>query len=144
MDRAMLKQYKAIKQELVLIDQAIDKLRDRALDVPTVIGKVTGSSYDWPYIETHYPVEMDEPREADAISRRISLKRKRKQEAEQVALEIEQFIAGIPDSIDRQIFELAFLDGKTYREIADIVHLDYSRISRRIAGRLKNATKATK
>lgn len=59
-------------------------------------------------------------------------------------MEIEQFIARIPDSMDRQIFELAYLEGKTYREIADEIHLDYSRVSRRIAERLKNATKATK
>lgn len=138
MDRAKLKQYQAIKKELVLIDQAIDKLRDRAMDVPTVIGKVTGSSHDWPYIETHYPVEMDEPREAEAISRRISLKRKRKQEAEQVALEIEQFIAGIPDSTDRQIFELIYLEGKTQQEVGYSLGYTKGRISQRISENLKD------
>lgn len=76
MDRKTLRQYRALKKELLLIDQGIDRLRERAMDVPTVAGKVTGSSHDWPYIETHYPVWMDEPKEADEISRRLRIKQR--------------------------------------------------------------------
>lgn len=144
MDKSVLKQYTAIQREITALDKSIDKLRDRALDIPVVQGKVTGSSRDWPYIETHYTVLMDEPREADMLSRRIRIKEQRKQEAEQVALEIEQFIAGIPDSTDRQIFELIFLEGKTQQEVAEIVHLERSWVSRRIERCLQEAHKAQK
>ena len=41
MDRKTLRQYRALKKELLLIDQGIDRLRERAMDVPTVAGKVT-------------------------------------------------------------------------------------------------------
>ena len=137
MDRKTLRQYRALKKELLLIDQGIDRLRERAMDVPTVAGKVTGSSHDWPYIETHYPVYMDEPKEADEIERRIRIKRARKEKVSRLATEIEKFIASIPDSADRQIFEMCFLQGKKQREVAKIMNMDQSTISVRIRERLK-------
>lgn len=137
MDRKTLKQYRALKKELVLIDQGIERLQERAKNIPTVMGKVTGSSHDWPYIETHYPVYIDEPKEADEIDRRLRIKRARKGEVSRLATEIEEFIAGIPDSADRQIFEMCFLQGKKQREVAKIMNMDQSTISVRIRERLK-------
>lgn len=144
MDKKTLKQYRALLKEQTLNDKAIDKLYDRAAEVPTVMGKVVGSSHDFPFTEIRTSVQMDEPKEADEIAQRLRIRKERQEQIREAVLEIEQFIAGIPDSTDRQIFELAYLEGKTYREIADEIHLDYSRVSRRIAERLKNATKATK
>lgn len=138
MDRKTLRQYRALKKELLLIDRGIDRLRERAMDVPTVAGKVTGSSHDWPYIETHYPVWMDEPKEADEISRRLRIKQRRREEVSRLAVEIEQYIAGIPDSTDRRIFELCFLNGLTYQEIGDLVGYSKGRISQRITEILKD------
>ena len=132
MTRKKLKQYKALKREIAGLDRAIDKLREQASDVPTVLGKVRGSSNDFPYIEEHITVQMDEPREADAINKRMQIKRKRKEECEKLALEIERFIQEIPDSTDRQIFELTFLEGMKQREVAEKVHLERSSISKRI------------
>lgn len=137
MTREKLKQYRALKKEIGSLEKAIDKLRDRALDIPEVIGKVTASSHDFPYIEEHITVRMNEPKEADAITRRIRIKEKRKEEAEKAALEIEQFIAGIPDSTDRQIFEMVFLERKKQREVAEIVGFEQSSVSKRITARLK-------
>ena len=138
MNRKTLRQYRALKKELLLIDQGIDRLRERAMDVPTVAGKVTGSSRDWPYIETHYPVWMDEPKEADEIRRRLRIKEKRREEVSQLAVEIEQFIAGIPDSTDRQIFELLFLEGITQQDTANIVGYTQARVSQRISDVLQD------
>ena len=137
MDRKTLKQYGALKKELVLIDQGIERLRRRAERIPTVRGKVTGSSHDWPYIETHYPIEMDEPKEADEIRRRLRIKETRKAAVSRLVVEIEEFIAGIPDSADRQIFEMCFLQGKRQQEVAKILNMDQSTISVRIRERLK-------
>ena len=137
MDRKTLKQYRALKKELVLIDQGIERLQERAENIPTVMGKVTGSSHDWPYIETHYSVYMDEPKEADEIDRRLRIKRARQEEVSRLATEIEEYIARIPDSADRQIFEMCFLQGKKQREVAKIMNMDQSTISVRIRERLK-------
>ena len=82
-------------------------------------------------------VEMQEPREADLISRRIRIKRKRKEEAEQQAFEIERFISDIPDSTDRQIFEMLFLDGKKQKEVAKELGFDQSSVSKRVTAKLQ-------
>ena len=138
MTREKLKQYRALKNEIASLEKAIDKLRDRALDIPGVLGRVTGSKHEFPYIEEHITVWMDEPKEADMVARRIRIKEKRKEEAEKAALGIEQFIAGIPDSTDRQIFELVFLEGKKQREVAEAVGYSRGRVTQRISNVLKD------
>lgn len=138
MTRERLKQYKSLLKEIESLDRDIDKLRDRTLNIPTVFGKVTASSHDFPYIPTRLTVQMDDPREADMITRRIRIKEKRKSEAAQLALEIEQFIAGIPDSTDRQILDMVFLKGKTQQETGDSVGYSKGRISQRITDILKD------
>ena len=70
MTREKLKQYRALKKEIESLNKAIDKLRDRAMDIPEVMGKVTASGHDFPYIEEHITVRMDDPREADMITSR--------------------------------------------------------------------------
>lgn len=138
MDRRQLKQYQALKKEMVELDKSIDKLRDRAMEIPVVAGKVTGSSHEWPYTEQRYTVLMDEPKEADAINRRIRVKQNLKQEVEQQALEIEQFIASISDSTDRQIFDLVFLSGMTQQQAAFKIGYTQARVSQRISDILKD------
>ena len=138
MDRETLKQYRALKKELELIDKGIEHLRERAENVPTVMGKVKGSSHDWPYIETHYPVYMDEPKEADEIARRMRIKRARKEEVSRLATEIEEFIASIPDSEDRIIFEMCFLQGKKQRAVAETLGYTQGRIAQKINGIIKD------
>lgn len=125
MDKKMLKQYRALLREQALNDKAIDKLYDRAAEVPTVMGKVVGSSKDFPYTEVRTSVQMDEPKETDEIARRLRIRKERQEQIRAAVLEIEQFIAVIPDSDARQIFEMAYLEGRKQHEIAD--ELGYSR-----------------
>lgn len=125
MDKKTLKQYRALLREQALNDKAIDKLYDRAAEVQTVLGKVVGSSKDFPYTEVRTTVQMDEPKEADEIARRLRIRKERQEQIRAAVLEIEQFIAVIPDSDARQIFEMAYLEGRKQHEIAD--ELGYSR-----------------
>lgn len=138
MTREKLNQYRALKKEIKILDDSIDKLRERALDIPTVIGKVQSSQAEFPYIEQHISVQMDEPNESDVIKRRIRIKEKRKEEANRLILEIEQFISGIPDSTDRQIFELIYLQGKKQREVAEAVGYSRGRIPQKVSQYLKD------
>lgn len=133
-----LRQYPALIKEIQNIDKSIDKLLERAQDIPVVMGKISGSMQDHPYIQTHISIEMDEPREADAIDRRLRIKRQRRVEAAELAAEIEQFIAGISDSTDRQIFEMIFLERKKQREVAEAVCLERSAVSKRIKSQLSH------
>lgn len=137
MDKKTLKQYRALLKEQALNDKAIDKLYDRATQVPTVMGKVVGSSHDFPFTEVRTSVQMDEPKEADEIAKRLRIRKERQEQIRAAVLEIEQFIAGIPDSTDRQIFELTFLKGEKQKETAKTVGLEQSSISKRIDRYLK-------
>ena len=100
------------------------------------MGKVTGSSKDFPYTEVRTSVLMDEPKEMDEIDKQIRIREKRKEQVESLITEIEQFIAEIPDSRDRQIFELIYIDGKKQREVANEIGLERSVVSKRITNYL--------
>lgn len=54
-------------------------------------------------------------------------------------LEVEQWIEAIPDSVTRRIFRMRYVDGMPQKKVANIIHLDQSRISRKIEEYLKNA-----
>lgn len=60
-----------------------------------------------------------------------------KLEAEQDG--IEEWIFGIRDSRTRRIFQMYFLEGLTQEKIAQKMHTDQSRISRKIDHFFKNA-----
>ena len=137
-DKKKLGQLRSLKKEMELIDRKLDRLYERQENVPVVMGKVRGSSKDFPYVEVRTTVQMDEPKEADAIEKQIRIREKRRERVESLITEIEQFIAEIPDSRDRQIFELIYIDGKKQREVADTVEYSRSRISQIINGYLKD------
>ena len=81
---------------------------------------------------------MDEPKEMDEIDKQIRIREKRREQVEKLITEIEQFIAEIPDSRDRQIFELIYIDGKKQREVAEKVGYSKGRVSQIISGYLKD------
>ncbi len=112
MTKKRLKQYGALRREIELIDTKLNQLYDRQKNIPTVLGKVRGSSPEFPYIETRPSVYMDEPGESDQIKKLIRMKTSRKITAMCAVLEVEEFISAIPDSTVRQIFELTFLSNK--------------------------------
>lgn len=136
MDKKKLSQLRPLKKELELIDRKLDRLYERQENVPVVMGKVTGSSKDFPYVEIRTSVLMDEPKESDAINEQIRIREKRREQVESLITEIEQFIAEIPDSKDRQIFELIYIDGKKQREVANEIGLERSVVSKRITNYL--------
>lgn len=138
MDKEKLNQYIPLKKELKMLDKKLEKLYARQENIPEVLGKVTGSSLDFPYMEVRTTVKMSEPKENDAIKRLIRIKEKRKEEVNKLLVEIEEFIAGIPDSITRQIFELTYIDGKKQREVATTVRYSRSRVSQIINRYLKD------
>ena len=137
MDKKKLSQLRPLKKELALIDRKLDRLYERQENVPVVMGKVTGSSKDFPYVEVRTSVLMDEPKEADEIEKQIRIREKRREQVEKLITEIEQFIAEIPDSRDRQIFELIYIDGKKQREVAEYMGMERSSISKIITANLQ-------
>lgn len=136
MDKERLKKHKKNKDRLKRIDEKIEELCGR--EVQVVSGKVTGSSKDFPYTEVRTSVQMYEPYENDRINKRI-----REYEAERLVLlqeveEVDQYIEGIKDSEVREIFELSFVEGKKQREVADAIGYSRGRISQIISEYLKD------
>lgn len=138
MDKKKLKQYVSLRKEQEMLDEKLNKLSERALDIPTVLGKVKGSSKEFPYIETHMTVAMDEPKQADIIGKQMKINEKRKNQVDALMIEIEEFIADIPDSVARQIFELVFLEGKTQQDVGDRLGYTKGRVSQIISNYLKD------
>nr|DAZ49314.1 MAG TPA: RNA polymerase sigma factor [Caudoviricetes sp.] len=136
-DKKTLKQYRALLREQELNNKAIDRLYDRLDNVPVVAGKVVGSSCNFPYTEVRTTVQMDEPVESDEIKRRLKIREARQEKIREAVLEIEEFIAGLPDSEIRQVFEMCFLDGKKQWEVADAIGVERSTVSKRVDGILK-------
>ena len=141
MDKKKLSQLRPLKRELVLIDKRLDKLYERQENVPTVLGKVTGSSRDFPYTEVRTSVLMDEPKEMDEIDKQIRIREKRREQVEKLITEIELFIAEIPDSRDRQIFELRYIEELTMKKVGERVGYSKGRVSQIISGYLKDLIK---
>lgn len=136
-DKKKLGQLRSLKKEMELIDRKLDRLYERQENVPVVMGKVTGSSKDFPYVEVRTSVLMDEPKEADEISKQMRIRKQRREQVESLITEIEQFIAGIPSSRDRLIFELIYIDGMKQKDVAEYMGMERSSISKIITAVLQ-------
>lgn len=135
MDKRTLKKYKPNKDRLIRIGERIQELCERE---PTVVmGKVTGSSADFPYTEVRTSVQMYDPYEDENVRQQI-----RRKEADRLLIlkeqkEVEDYINGIDDSEIKEIFELSFIEGKKQNEVAEIVNIDRSYVSKKISDYLK-------
>jgi RNA polymerase sigma factor (sigma-70 family) len=137
-DKKTLKQYISLKREQEMIEKKLDRLEEREDDVPVIYGKVKGSAPEFPYIETHMMVAMDEPKKMDHIIRQRMINERRKDQVNDLLIEIEEFIADIPDSSHRQIFEMVFLNGKTQQEAGERAGYSKGRISQIIGQYVKD------
>lgn len=133
MNKEKLNMYKPNKKELVLINRQLDRLNDRLEEVPVIQGKVSGSSKDYPYIESHVTVQMAEPKAASAIKDRIREKKKRKAWLEAEISEVEEFISAMPDGIEKQVFEMVYLDDMSQGDAAEMIGYSKGRISQIIS-----------
>mgnify|MGYP002729721340 CR=1 FL=1 len=136
MDKKTLKKYKPNKDRLIRIENQIQELCERESTV--VMGKVTGSSADFPYTEVRTSVQMYDPYEEENIRRQI-----RRKEADRLRIlkeqkEVEDYINGIDDPEIKEIFELSFLEGKKQIEVAEMVGYSRGRISQKIGEQLKD------
>lgn len=129
MDREKLNRHKKNKRELALIERQLDRLYERLEDVPVVRGKVSGSSKDFPYIESHMTVQMAEPKAASGIEDRIREKETRQEELQKEIEEVESFITGLPDGIEKQVLEMVYLEDMSQRDAAEAVGYSYGRVS---------------
>lgn len=138
MNREKLNRHKQNKRELALIDKQIDRLYDRLEEVPEVKGKVSGSSKSFPYIETHTTVRMAEPKAATAIKDRIREKEIRQEQLMREIDEVRDFIEGLPESDEKKIAEMFYLDDEKQCDIADAIGYTQGRVSQILSKLLKD------
>lgn len=139
MNREKLNRYKKNKREITLIERQLERLQERLESVETVSGKVTKSGDDFPYIEEHVTVQMAEPKAASAIKDRIREKEDRRGQLLSGIGEVESFISGLPDGIEKQVFEMVYLEGMSQRDSAEAVGYTQSMVSKIIKGVLKDS-----
>ena len=139
MKRELLNRYKQNKRELALIDRQLDRLQGRLESVPEVSGKVTKSGDDFPYIEEHVTVRMAEPKTATAIKDRIREKETRQQELMSEIREVEEFISGLPEGMEKNILEMVYLEDMSQRDAAEMVGYTQSMESKIIKGVVKDS-----
>lgn len=138
MNREQLSKYKKNKRDIENLDGIIAKLQERLDAVPVVSGKVTKSSDDFPYIEEHVQVRVEEPKAATALKMRIHEKEKRKDQLIHENEKVEKYIAAMPDGTVKDIFEMVFLDGMTQNEVAEYLGYTKGRISQIITETVKD------
>lgn len=136
MDRKTLDSYQPNKR---LIERNKKKIEDEQFkEIPVVMGKVTGSSREFPYIEQKFSVEMEEPLEADKQRRNIDKLNRDIHKAEKEMKAVENFIAGISDAGDREIFTYRYIDDMKVKEVAATVGYTHGRVSQIISKYLKD------
>lgn len=132
MDKAIFTGHKNDKKELLIIEKSIAKLKERLADVPVVCGKVSASEKSFPYIESHVTVQMADPKECDRIKDQIGDKEKRRGVLIKRIKNVEEFIKDMPCGMDKEIFEMLFLDGMSQKEVGEAVGLERSSVSKRV------------
>lgn len=138
MDRKQLKKYKSNKRRIAGLKKTIDKLVEQLDNVPVVPGKVTKSGDEFPYIEQHVKVVIEEPKEATRLKERIREKRQDLGRLEQENEEVEKYIEQLPVGMKKEIFEMVYLDGMTQEAVADIVGYSKGRVSQIISETIKD------
>ncbi len=110
MTKQELSQLKSLHREIELLKKEIENYKTRITsDI------VTGSDSDWPYIERTFKIEgIDEK----YIQRRRNRLKRRLEELLETRDELEEYIATIPDSQTRMIFQLRYVNGLGWKQVA--------------------------
>ena len=140
MTKELLGRHKKNKKELERIDRELERLYGRLEDVQVVSGKVTKSSDDFPYIEEHISVKVPEPAESTKLKKRIREKEIRRKKVLAEIEEVEAFVEQMSEGVDKQIFEMIYLDGMTQIEVGDAIGYTHGRISQIIKKTLTRLT----
>lgn len=135
MTKRMLEEYRSKKDEIEELKYKLDHLGEG----DSMIGNSVINDYrtGFPRPQSVVGVDWDK---VDWLHDRYC---KQLEILQRECTEVEQWIEDISDSLTRRIFRMHYIDGVRQKQIAEAVHLDKSRVSRKIDEYIKNATKAT-
>ncbi|MDO4553695.1 MAG: hypothetical protein Q4B70_00950 [Lachnospiraceae bacterium] len=139
-----LEDYLLLRQQIQTLENRIQRLEKSASQYG--YGAVKGSNPDFPYQPMSFHVSgynvSDSEKKLEKIKNLQYELGRQKEEAEEKRLEIEEFIAAIKNREIQLIFSYRYLKGETQEQVGKRMHLDRSRISRKIDNYLKR-TKRT-
>lgn len=129
--KELLQGYRSKKDEILELDYILkNRWRDEGL-----IGNDVIFDYSKGYPMPQGVVGFDK----EKYDRLQDRDQRRKEQLEQECVEIEEWVEAITDSSTRRIFRMCFVEGRKQKAVAKAVHLDQSRVSRRIDDYLENA-----
>lgn len=124
MTKQQLESYRSMKEEIAELKYKLNHLgQDDSLIGNDVIMDYR-SGYPVPQSVVGYDFEKE--------WRLKTRYREKIAQLEKMCLDVEEFIENIPDSMTRRIFRLYYVDGKKQKDIAVLVHMERSVISRKI------------
>lgn len=136
MTKEILGSYRSMKAEIRELEYSLYHMGDD----DAMIGNDTIFDYRSGYPVPQAVVGVD----WNKVDRKEKRIKSRISELQQKCKEVEDFVENISDSLTRRIFRMYFIEGQNQKNIACAVHLDRSRISRKIDDFIKNAHKAQK
>ena len=122
--KELLQGYRSKKDEIQELDYILrNRWRDEVL-----IGNDVIFDYSTGYPMPQAVVGFD----YEKYKRLQERDQRRKEQLEQECMEIEEWVEAIPDSLTRRIFRMCFIDGRRQKDVAKVVHLERSTISKKI------------
>ena len=124
--KKLLSQYIDLQQEIKDLEKRIERLSNFKVEHDVV----TGSNSEFPYQPRSFTIEGYNIQDIDRLNKVKSLLVDRKNDCEDMKLEIEKFISTIPDSRTRRVFQYRYVDGLSWQAIAmriGKVHESYPR-----------------
>ena len=122
--REKLESYKSMKEEIAELTYKLNHLGEGEGMIGSSVIKDYRSGYPVPQAIVGVDWEQYD-RLKDRYEHRI-------RDLVNECTEIEEFTEGISDSMDRRIFRMYYIEGRSQREIGKAVHLDKSNVSRKI------------
>ena len=117
MDKQILYQYIDACELIKETEAELEKLRRRQKDVVT--DKVRGSSYDFPFGMMSYVIRgiPDDELESKEAERKAAILEQRKAAAEEIKLQVEEWLVTVPPRMQR-IIRYKVFDGLTWGQVA--------------------------
>lgn len=139
LDKKRLEDYRLLEQQIQALEQQIKELENRAAQYEHAT--VKGSNPEFPYqpVTFHsqgYNIRYDERRRERVRKLKDKLMRQ-KADAEYRRIEVQEWIAEIPDTTVRLIFTYKYVDGLTHRQIGRRLHMEQSNVGKKINAYLK-------
>ena len=134
MDAQRLKQYISLQREIKQLERQISKLRAaKARPGRMVADSVQASSPDWPYTEHTLRIRGWLPGEyvsQDEIETLEAQLRESKRRCQRELWGISRYIESRPDSEERQLLRMRYIEGLSQQEIAAEMCLDRTTVTK--------------